>query len=97
MIEENMSYEELKKLQEENIEIDEDSFEVNNGVCCNEKMIKIVDNRNLFEGALTFHIIKLKCSMCGKEYMDLDQAEKYDLLLKLEKQPIEILTKKILA
>jgi len=97
---EDTSIKELKKLEEENLEIDEDAFEVNEGICkdCNEKLIKIVENRSILDGAITFHVIKLKCMKCGKQYLDLDQAEKYDLLLTLEKafkQPLEVVSKKI--
>ena len=48
-------------------------------------MVKYIDNKSLFEGAMTFHIIKFKCLNCNKEYLDLDEAQKYDLFLKLEK------------
>ena len=100
MEEDNMSLEELRKLREEKLEIERDAFEVNEGICkdCNEKLVKIVENRNVLDGSITFHIIKLKCMKCGKEYLDLDQAEKYDFLLTLEKavkQPLESLSKKI--
>lgn len=97
----NMSIEELKKFDEVNLDINEDIFEVNDGFCkdCNGKLIKIVENKSIFDGALTFHIIKLKCENCGKEYLDLNQAEKYDLLLTFEKiskqQSIRMLSKKI--
>ena len=92
--------EKLEKFKEENLEIDEGAFEVNEGFCedCNEKLIKIVENRSILDGTITFHIIKLKCMKCGKEYLDLSQAEKYDFLLTLEKafkQPIKLLSKKI--
>lgn len=101
--ESKMSFDELKKLKEDRLELDKGAFEVNEGICkdCKEKLIKIVENRSLFSGALTFHIIKLKCPRCGKEYLDLDQAEKYDLLLTLEKaskdKPLEAIAKKIVA
>lgn len=100
MEEDNMSLEELKKFREEKLEIDNNVLEVNEGVCkdCNERLVKIVENRNVLDGSITFHIIKLKCMKCGKEYLDLDQAEKYDFLLTLEKavkQPLESLSKKI--
>lgn len=97
---ENMPYEELKNLEEESFEVDENSFEVNGGFCkeCNEKLVKVVENRSLLNGAITFHIIKLKCPKCGKEYLDMEQAEKYDFLVTLEKavqQPLEIVSKKL--
>ncbi len=89
------------KLKEEKLEIEEDTFEVNDGICkdCNEKLIKIVENRSILDGTITFHIIKLKCPKCGREYLDLDQAEKYDFALLLEeaaKQPLSILSKKMM-
>ncbi len=98
-----VSLEELKEFDKEYFEIDESSFEVNDGICraCNERFLKIVENRSIFDGSVTFHIIKLKCPKCNKEYLDLDQAEKYDFLLKLEKaskeEPLEELTKRIEA
>lgn len=98
---EDKAIKELEKFEEEKLEIDESSFEVNEGICkdCNGKLIKIVENRSILDGTITFHIIKLKCMKCGREYLDLDQAEKYDLLLTLErafKQPLPIVSKKIL-
>jgi len=101
--ENKMSIEELKTMKEEVLEINKEAFEVNEGICkdCNVKLLKIVENRSIFGGAISFHIIKLKCPKCGKEYLDLDQAEKYDFLLTLEKvskeKSLDILTKKIIA
>ncbi len=100
--EENIYLEEIEKLEEAKLEIEEDAFEVNEGICkdCNEKLIKVVENRSILDGTITFHIIKLKCQKCGKEYLDLDQAEKYDFALLLEKatqQPLSILSKKIVS
>lgn len=85
--ESKMSLGELESLEETKLEISKNNFDVNEGICpkCNEKTIKYIDNKDLFEGALTFHIIKFKCLKCNKEYMDLNEAEKYDLFLKLEK------------
>ncbi|MBS3171833.1 hypothetical protein J4449_04445 [Candidatus Woesearchaeota archaeon] len=104
MKEENkMSLKELKKFKEENLEVGERAFEVNEGICkdCKEKLVKIVENRSIFDGTISFHIIKLRCLKCGREYLDLDQAEKYDFLLALEKaskkEPLENITKKIVA
>ncbi len=100
--EEDASLEEIEKFKEVELEIDKDAFEVNEGTCqdCNEKLIKMVENRSILNGTISFHIIKLRCPKCGKEYLDLDQAEKYDFALLLEKatqQPISILTRKILS
>ena len=100
MEEENLSIEELENLEEVSLDIDEEAFEVNEGVCkeCGGKLIKIVENRSILDGTITFHIIKLKCQNCGKEYLDLDQAEKYDFALLLEKavkQPLDKLSRKI--
>ena len=85
--ENKMSMEELEKLEEVKSKIYKHAININEGICpkCNEKMTKYIDNKNLFEGALTFHIIKFKCLKCNKEYLDLDEAEKYDLFIKLEK------------
>lgn len=99
---EDLTIEELDELEEVEIEIDENVFEVNEGICkeCNEKLIKVVENRSILDGAITFHIIKLRCPKCGKEYLDLDQAEKYDFTLILEKavkQPLDKLSRRILT
>ena len=87
MSEEDLSLEELEKLKEVKIKVDKDSFKVTEGICpkCNNKMVKVIENNSLFDGALTFHIIKFRCDKCKKEYMDLEQAEKYDLFLALKK------------
>jgi len=97
---EDLSAKELDGFQEvEDVEIDEDSFKVSEGICqyCNEKMNKVIENKNMFDGALTFHIIKYRCQKCKKEYMDLEQAEKYDLYLSLEKikRPISYITQSL--
>lgn len=97
---ENLSIEELENLEEADIEITNSASQVNEGICeeCNEKIIKVVENKSMLDGSITFHIIKLKCPNCGKEYIDLDQAEKYDFLLTLQKaikQPLNTLTSKI--
>ena len=85
--EESNSFEELKDMDEVEMEFDSGASEVNEGVCkeCGERLVKVVENRNLLNGAITFHIIKLRCEKCGKEYLDLGQAEKYDFLITLEK------------
>jgi len=95
---EKMSLEELEKLEEVKLEITKESFKVDKAICpiCKKRMTPFVENQNLFEGALTFHIIKFKCEQCGKEYLDLEQAEKYDLFLLMSKaqgKPIELLVK----
>ena len=99
-MEDKMTLKELEKLKEIKIEVDKTAFDVNNGICnkCKERLVKIVENRSVLDGSMTFHIIKLKCVNCRKEYLDLDQAEKYDFLLNLEKavkQPLSILSEKI--
>ena len=99
-MEEDLSLEELKELEEESFDLDKNAFEVNDGICkdCGGRLIKIVENRNILDGAITFHIIKLKCQNCGKEYLDLNQAEKYDFALLLERavrQPLDKLSRRI--
>jgi len=96
---EDMSLEELENLEEVDIEIDKNASQVDGGICpdCNEEFTKIVENRNI-NGWVTLHIIKLKCPKCDKEYLDLEQGKKYNLLLMLEKvfqQPINVLSKRI--
>ena len=97
---ENLSEEELNKFEKvKGFKVDEDSLKVSEGICpeCSFKMDKVIENRNLFDGALTFHIIKYKCEKCKKEYMDLKQAEKYDLYLSLKKikRPISYITQSL--
>lgn len=101
---EDLSEEELNEFEEANIDVDENASEVNEGLCddCNEALMKIVENKNVLDGSITFHIIKLKCPNCGKTYLDLNQAEKYNFLLALEKamkqkQSLESLSKKIMS
>ena len=85
--ENKMSVEDMEDLEEVKLEINKDALVVNEGVCpkCKDKMTKYIDNKSLFDGTLTFHIIKFKCLKCKKEYLDLNEAQKYDLFLKLEK------------
>lgn len=65
----------------------EKAFRIDKAVCpdCGIKMQKIIENKSLFDGSLTFHIIKLRCEKCKKEYLDLEQAGVYDLFLAMEK------------
>ncbi len=100
MKEKNLSVNKFEGIK--NIGIDKNAFWVNEGFCkdYHEKLIKIVENKSIFDGTISFHIIKLKCPKCGKEYLDLDQAEKYDFALILEKavkQPLNKLSSKILT
>ncbi|MBI4170742.1 MAG: hypothetical protein HY514_03540 [Candidatus Aenigmarchaeota archaeon] len=75
------------KYQEVKLKFAEKSFRVDKAVCpaCGIKMQKIIENKSLFDGSLTFHIIKFKCEKCKKEYLDLEQAEIYDLFLTMSK------------
>lgn len=91
----------LSLLEEVKITIDTDSFKVYGGVCpqCKKKLSKVIVNEDLFQGAVTIHLIKFRCETCKKEYLDLEQAQKYDLFIslkKLEHQPISNLTKRII-
>ena len=90
--------EELESFEEANIEFDRNARHVEDGVCphCHEKFVRVVEHKNV-GNLFTLHFIKLKCSHCGEEYLDLDNAEKYDLLLMLEKAfklPINVLSRK---
>lgn len=71
------------KLEEVEMKLDEKAFRVDKATCpsCGLKMHKIIENKSLFEGSLTFHIIKLHCEKCHREYLDLEQAQVYDLFL----------------
>lgn len=70
------------------MEIGKDAFRVSEAICPqrNLKLRKIIETKSLFEGSLTFHIIKFKCESCGREYLDLEQAEVYDLYLILNEK-----------
>ena len=101
---EYLSASEIGLLEQAEIDLESGASEVNEGYCkeCNGKLIKVVENRNFLEGSISFHIIKLKCDSCGKEYLDLNQADKYDFLLTLEraiknKIALKVLAKKISA
>ena len=96
----DMTLEELEKLEEIDIEFDKDVAYIKEGVCpnCNEEFIKVVEDSDVLGGDVTFHITKLRCPKCDKKYLDLNNAEKYDLLLMLKKvfkQPIGALSKKV--
>ena|SRR3989338_2709499 len=97
-MEEDLSLENLEKMEEVEVEIDRGAFDVEQADCpkCKVKMMKIVDDKDLFDGAMAIHIIKFKCGQCKKEYLDLHQAEKYNLYLKLSKvsqeRPMEFLS-----
>lgn len=85
----------MAKYKEVKIRIKERAFRADKAVCphCGIKMQKIIENKSLFDGSVTFHIIKFRCEKCRREYMDLEQAEKYDLYLimsrHLSKKPLE--------
>ena len=83
----NLKYKDLEKLEEVKAEINEESFKVVEGICpnCNLKMEKFIENKNLLDGAITFHIIKFRCEKCNKEFLDIEQAQKYDLYSLFEK------------
>ena len=91
----DLSSEEVEELEEVNAEIAEDFETVNEGVCpeCGDSMERIVENKSLFKGSATFHILKFRCLECGKEYLDLDQAEKYDAYLRLKSLSFSELSK----
>lgn len=100
---EELSTDEISHLKEVPVEIDQDSLRVYEGVCpsCKKKLSKIIVNEELFNGAITIHIIKFRCETCKTEYLDLAEAQKYDLyvsLKKLEHKPLsnvmEIITGK---
>ena len=98
---EDMSLEELENLEEVELDVDKNAGQVDEGICpdCNERFVKVIENRSI-NGWVTFHITKLKCPKCNKEYLDLEQGKKYNLLLMLEKifkQPINVLSKRIEA
>ena len=82
-----MSLEELKKLPEIKIVVDKNAFKAQECICidCGIKLEQQTKDKAILNGALTFHIIILKCPKCNKEYLNLEQAERYDFFLALEK------------
>lgn len=103
MKEHMISAEELGILREKRLEVEESAFYSSEGACrtCKVKLKEIVENKSLFDGAVTFCITKLKCQKCGKDYLNLREAEKYDLFLALEKmskeEPLRSIAGKIAA
>lgn len=100
--EENLSFDEIDRMEESNLSFDSGAVEVSKGFCneCNGKLVNVVENRDFLDGSISFHIIKLRCDSCGKEYLDLSQADKYDFILTLEraiknKVSLNVLAKKI--
>jgi len=75
-----------REVKGESIEL-EGNLQINEISCldCKVKMNKKKEDKGLFDGAITFHFMKLKCPQCKKEYLNLEEAEKYDLFLKLRK------------
>lgn len=69
------------------MKVSEKSFRVDRAICphCGVKTHKVIENKSLFDGSLTFHIIKLRCGKCNREYLDLEQAQVYDLFLVFNK------------
>ena len=75
-----------KEAKEEKIEMIKDLQEDEmNCLKCKIKMVKYRESKSLFNGASVFHFIKFKCPQCKKEYLDLEEAKKYDLYLKSKK------------
>ncbi|MFB6208711.1 MAG: hypothetical protein ABEJ56_01080 [Candidatus Nanohaloarchaea archaeon] len=78
------------ELEDVDVEIADDISTVEDSDCpyCDVAMERVVENHSLFDGSATFHIVKLRCPECGKEFLDLDQAEKYDAYLTLDSMNI---------
>ncbi len=96
---EDLSADGLGLLEQVDIDLESRAGEVNEGFCkeCGGRLVKMVENRDFLDGSISFHIIKLKCDGCGKEYLDLNQADKYDFLLILEKAIKSKIALKVLA
>ena len=60
-------------MEEVKVEINEDSFKVTTGLCpnCNLKMEKIIENKNLFDGTITFHIIRPEIKYPNPKYPEI--------------------------
>lgn len=88
-----------EEMEEVAFDVSAGAAEVDDGVCpdCRVKMHKVVKNVSLYEGAVTFHIIELHCEKCGRSYLDLEQARKYDLYLTLKRVSPEKLAEKMKA
>lgn len=90
----------IEKLREVKFHLAKNSFSADKLKCgkCNINMKKVNDNKDLFNGALTFHITLFKCEKCGEEYLDLKQAEAYDLFLtmsKIQNKPLKLVSKSL--
>lgn len=48
---------------------------------CNTKMKKIITDIDLPENEVTLHLKAYKCSKCGRERLNGDQAERFDKLM----------------
>ena len=75
-------------MKEVELEVGEKASRVDKATCphCDLKMHKVIETKSLFDGSLTFRIIKLKCEKCNREYLDLEQAEVHDMYLILNKR-----------
>ena len=81
-----MKKQHYREVKGESIEL-EGNLQINEISCldCKVRMNKKKEDKSLFNNAITFHFIKLQCPQCKKEYLDLEEAKKYDLFLKLRK------------
>lgn len=86
MEEKKMKKQQYIEIKGERIELENNmQIEESNCLDCKIKLIKQKEDKNLFDGAVVFHFTKLKCPQCKKEYLDMKEAKKYDLFLKLRK------------
>ena len=76
----DMPIEELENLEEAKIELDKDVSEVNEGICkeCNEKLIKIVENRSILDGAIMDNSVNCITPLSELSFRDLKNIRVFD-------------------
>ena len=73
--------------EEVDFEIDEEAFKSKDLHCenCNKKMDKVSIEIEIPETSLTINLESFRCSNCGKEYLNGEQASKLDRALSVSK------------
>ncbi len=76
-----------QNLVQEKIMIERGAFSADQGLCfhCKTLLVKHVERHYLRDQDITIPILFLRCQQCGKDYLNLAEAEKYQLFLRLEK------------
>jgi transposase-like protein len=93
----DLTQEEIEELETADFQILPQAAQVEEGVCpsCENEMRQVVRNYSIYDGSITFHLISFRCTECEETYLDLEQAQKYDLYRLLQETPEEDLEKVI--